>query len=181
MSISTNPDLQSEPGGLDTVDQPECDTTPALDGGVTPMAADSTLGVFNSAVTTASGSELHTAPTSLPTGPSLTQGAAHPGAPFTDSTSDVDDARAEIVVDTPTLMDREAPRPTHRGDLADELRSYLEETLASPGASKLARRPKTLWVSKGAYSAFAACEAFAVHRRSEAFSWSEPAVLGGRS
>jgi hypothetical protein len=81
-------------------------------------------------------------------------------------------------VDTATLLDRDAPRPTHRSDLADELRRYIEDELRGPEASALRGQPKALWVSKATYSAYAACEAYGIARRAEEFSWSEPAVLG---
>jgi hypothetical protein len=84
----------------------------------------------------------------------------------------------EAVVDTATLLDRDAPRPTHRSDLADELRRYIEDELRGPEASALRGQPKALWVSKATYSAYAACEAYGIARRAEEFSWSEPAVLG---
>lgn len=95
------------------------------------------------------------------------------------STASTGDERAgeEVLVDTATLMDRGAPRPTHRGELADELRCYLEAELGDLQVRE-GRRAKPLWISKGTYSMFAACETYAISRRAERFTWSEAAVLG---
>jgi hypothetical protein len=78
-----------------------------------------------------------------------------------------------LLVTTEELLDRNLPRPFAREDLSGDLRHLLEEGLAD-----LVGRKKPCWISKARLAEAKGCEAFAEARRTEGFSWSEPAALG---
>ena len=71
------------------------------------------------------------------------------------------------------LFDRDAPRLSHRVELAGELRRMLDEELAPLGG-----RSRPLWISKSHVADVSGCEAYVQARRAVAFVWSDRAALG---